>query len=129
MSTLHDWNAQGLSDQQGAAFAQDMMHIQALKVFVATLPFWCDKHNTGVVVQLSSEPNAGGVGLELAFSRPTLPVGSAQELVDLLKERNHLMELELVIEKMRGLGVRPDVIDVLVDEANKLAEKIQKTLT
>ena len=125
MSTVHEWSAQGLSEQGAQEFASEISDIQALKVFLTTLPYWSRKHNTGVLVQITSNPELGGVGIELGFSRPTLPASAASDLTDLLKERNHLWELELVIGKMKELGCNPDVIDVLVDEAEKIALKIK----
>lgn len=124
-NTVHEWNSQGLDQKNGQEFALAVSDIHALKVFLTSLPYWSKKHDTGVLVQISSSPNHDGVGIEIGFSRKTLPTKSAEDLIDLLKERNHLWELELVIGKMKELGCDPDVIDVLVEEANQIAIKIK----
>lgn len=124
-TTLHEWASQGMNQNQGQTFAQEITSIQGLKAFLSTLPYWCDKHQTGVVLQIVCEPQSGGVGIDLAFGKNSLPLSSAHEFLDLLKEHNHLNELQLVIEKMKNLGIDPSVINILVDEANTLAKKIK----
>lgn len=128
MTTMHEWASQGLDQQQGQQFAQDITGIPAIKIFAAVLPRWCANNNTGVVLQISSDPNLNGAGIELAFSRQTLPVSAANELLELIQQQTHLAELQLVIEKMRGLGVDASIINVLVDEADKLAQQLHASL-
>ena len=123
--TLHEWASTGMNERQGQTFAQEITSLHGLKAFLSALPYWCDKHQTGVVLQIVCQPQAGGVGIDLAFSEPKLPLSSAHEFVDLLREHNHLNELQLVIEKMKNLGVDPSLINILVDEANTLAKKIK----
>lgn len=123
--TLDEWSAEGMSDNQGQNFAQDVQSIDALKLFVRTLPKWSTENQTGVLIKITSVPGAGGVGIEFAFDRKNLSVKQANALTDRLIATSRLMELEHMVETMRGLGVDPDIINVLVDEANDLAVKLE----
>lgn len=129
MNIEHEWSATGMTEIQAQAFAQDMASIQAMKIFIAALPIWAKRHNTGVNLKIFSDPAFGdGVGIDMAFTSPSVSVGAGEDLIDLLKEQNHLWELGLVIDKMRELGCDSDVINILVDEANTLADKIAASM-
>lgn len=125
IKTLNEWSAQGLSERQGQQFAHDVQHINALKLFVRTLPRWSEENDTGVLIKITSVPGVGGVGIEFGFDQKSLSVKQANELTERLIDTSRLMELENLVETMRGLGVPADIINPLVDEANELAEKLQ----
>lgn len=118
------WNSQGLSEQQSEQFSQDVQQIQSLKLFIRTLPKWCQDKQASVMIKIVSSPDMPGVGIEFGFDKKTLSLNDSNELTDRLIETNHLMELEQIIETMRGLNVPSEYINPLVDEANNLAKKL-----
>lgn len=123
--TIHEWAAEGMSERQGQQFSQDIQHIAPLKLFVRALPRWSAENNTGAIIKIISDPQAGGVGIEFGFDRKTLSVKQANDLTERLIDTSRLMELEYLVETMRGLGVDPAIINPLVDEANDLAQKLE----
>lgn len=123
--TVHEWAAEGMSERQGQQFSQDIQHIAPLKLFVRALPRWSAENNTGAVIKIFSDPQVGGVGIEFGFDRKTLTVKQANDLTERLIDTTRLMELEILVEGMRGLGVDPGFINPLVDEANELAQKLE----
>ena len=124
-TTLEDWSASGMNEQQGRQFAQDVHHIEALQLFIRSLPVWCRQHKSGVQISITCGDGWEGVGIEFGFDRKQLSVSAGNALIERLMETSKLMELENIIETMRGLGVEPEKINPLVDEANQLAQKLK----
>lgn len=123
--TIAEWDAEGLSARQGQQFAQDIQHINALKVFIRTMPKWSTEFNTTAIIEITSMPRVNGVGIEFKFDKKSLTVKEADALTERLIDTSRLMEIEYLVETMRGLGVEPDIINRLVDEGDELAKKLE----
>ena len=122
--TLDDWSVQGMSEKQGQQFASQIQDIKPLKLFIRSLPGWCAYHKTGIVLKIIGKPEWSGVGVEMGFDRANLPVHAANDLINRLTDTSRLIELEYLVETMKGLGVDPVIINRLVDEADILAQKL-----
>lgn len=123
-TTLADWESQGLAEQQGAAFAQDIQAITPLALFTRAMPGWVDAHQTAARITIDCVPGMGGAAIQMSFGADSLPVEVAQDLLDRLGKTSRLMELENQIELLRGTGGHPEVINKLVSEAENLAEEL-----
>jgi hypothetical protein len=123
-TTLADWTSQGLDERQGASFAQDIQSIAPLALFARALPGWVEKHSTAVRISIECAPGMGGAGIAMSFGRDSLPVAVAQDLVERLTQTSRLMELETLVETMRGSGAPPAQVDALVEEADRLAQQL-----
>lgn len=123
-TTLADWESQGLAEQQGAAFAQDIQAITPLALFTRAMPGWVEAHQTAARITIDCVPGMGGAAIQMSFGTDSLAVEVAQDLLDRLGKTARLMELENQIELLRGTGGHPEIINKLVCEAESLAEEL-----
>ena len=120
------WSQQGLADNQGEEFARQVQHITPLKLFIRTLPGWCQQHGTSVSIAIEAAPGIDGVGIELSFGSSSLPVGAAADLVERMMQTSRLMELEEASAILREGGAPPEAVNAVVDLANSLAAELAR---
>lgn len=123
-ATLANWESQGLGQEQGAKFAQDIQAIAPLALFTRALPGWVETHQTAARITIDCVPGMNGAAIQMSFDRDSLPVEVAQDLLDRLGRTSRLMELEQQVELLRGTGGHPDLINKLVNEAETLAQDL-----
>lgn len=124
---ISDWNSEGVDETSAQDFVMQLQSIDALKLFVKALPQWVRENDTAIDIHIQSDPKMdGGVGISISFDKQTLPTSQANELIERMIETNQLMDLERSVEILKGHGADPLVIDALVEQADRLAEKLFK---
>lgn len=96
----------------------------AFKTFVRALPEWARRHgglHPTIIIQGTDD------GAEVSFSFPAevrqhacSPEDLLANLMEHLSEESRLMEMEILVDEFRGVGVLPEVIDPMLVEANRL---------
>jgi hypothetical protein len=124
--TLAHWEAQGLGQRQGQQFALDIQEIPAIGQFARVLPAWSRANNCEVRLTIEARPDwNGGATVDLTFDRKDLSVSMGQDLLARLELTGSLMALTQTIEHMKAIGADATHIDLLVEEANHLANSLR----
>ena len=126
---IFDWTQEGMEEVTANEFAMQVQGIDALKLFARALPGWVNKTNTGIKIEVDSDPVMdGGVGISISFNKKSLPAKQANDLIDRLIKTNQLMDLERAIEVLKTHGADEGVINAMVDKANELAKQLHDEL-
>ena len=108
-----------------AAFYENVQHLRALRTFVRSLPFWCQKHDKTISFHL----HASKEGVEISIG---LPEGSKPEdatsALEAIAQAERLMEMESTIEALRFFGGASErmteILNHLIEESEQYAAEI-----
>lgn len=102
-----------------SAFAEDLQRLAAFKVFMRALPGWCRENGTSVSFNIVGNADEVEVGFGMPPEMAT--DAAAQSLMERLRSEERLMELELLVDEMRNVGVAGALLDPMIIEATELA--------
>ena len=105
-----------------ASFAEDVQKLACFQAFMRALPAWCREHKTSVTFQITGDSN----DVQIGFGMPPADMSeeAAQSLMARMGEEQRLMELSLLIDEMRNVGVGPEILDPMIIEATELAHRL-----
>lgn len=106
------------------SFAEDIQRLACFQTFMRALPVWCKEHQTSVTFQITGN----GDNVQVGFGLPpeAMSEEAAQSLMARLAEEQRLMELTLLIDEMRNVGVGPETLDPMIIEATELARRLHE---
>ncbi len=107
------------------SFFEDVQSLAACKVFVRALPVFVKLHpDAPLSMIIKSADKQVGFGISFPASCADRAEELTSELMSILKKEERLMELELLADEMRNVGVAPDILDPMLAEAEKLAREL-----
>jgi hypothetical protein len=118
---MHDTDQ--LSPAFGGTFTEDLQSIDAFRLFNRALPGWSRSQggiSGGFIIEVL--PEGVAIGMKLPPGHAT--EAAASSLMMRLKEEQRLMNLELLIDEMRNVGVVAEVLDPMITEAQELARAL-----
>jgi hypothetical protein len=112
--------ANGMAEP-GTGFAAQIQSLDALALFVRALPGWC--RDNGRHVSFIIRATEEGVQVDMGFTEGATPE-DAESVVARLQDCERLVRLQLLVDEMRNVGVAPQILDPMIDEATRLAERL-----
>lgn len=105
-----------------SSFAEDLQHVAAFQLFFRALPSWCHENNTSVTFKIVGT----GDEAEIGFGMPAKDISESmfQSLMARLGEEQRLMDLTLLVDEMRNVGVGSEILDPMIIEATELAHRL-----
>ncbi len=107
------------------SFFEDVQSLAACKVFVCALPVFIKLHPAAPLSMIiKSADKRVGFGVSFPASCADHAEDLTKELMTILKKEDRLMELELLADEMRNVGVSPDILGPMLAEAERLAREL-----
>lgn len=118
---MNNITSSGFQDGSSEDFAIKVQQIAPLALFTRAIPKWVNKTNISCKISVECEPGMDGVGILISFGTKNITQADADEFINILVKTSSLMDFENSIEALRGGGGNEDVINQIVEIAEKLA--------
>lgn len=103
-------------------FTDQATQIDAFKLFSMILPRWSARHGSSVSIHFQAVEDGVSIGLGLPPSSATQ--ANVDSLFEMLRQGEKMMQLNLLVDQMRGAGVAPEVLDPMIAEAQAIAAQL-----
>ena len=107
-----------------SGFSQQLQDLDAVKLFVRSLPGWSRQHGRPVQMVFTVRPDGVECNVGMSAANPQELDRLCSSLIDRLRKAERLTQLTMLVDELRNAGVGTDLIDPMVEESERLAREL-----